>query len=656
MIAVLSKQLELEYTNLNLWYFVSFITGIVVYFSLVFEPSLSSIVIFFCGSLSLLYFRNYGIISRFLIWLVISFACGMLVSKYRVMHLQVHTIEKPVVNEVNGIIESIKPTTRGIQAVVKQDDANRVRIHIPEKYKNGLFIGDTIKVPAKLYRPQGSILPGGYNFGFYAWFAGITAGGYALGAPLITAQARVSTDEVIYKIRKTVYDRLIASLGKRQGNFAAAILLGETKGIDQKLMKNMRQSGISHILCVSGLHLSLVAMIFFITIRFMLNLSDFIAFNFNIKLIAAIGSLIGSYAYLELSGMQIAATRAFIMTTIFIISIIIERSPYPLRSIAIAAVFILTLNPEYIFHPSFQLSFIAVLSLISGYEFYLKNKWLLGNSGGIFAALKFYLASNIYSSFLASIVTAPVVINQFYIFSTYSVPMNLIAVPIMSFFLMPLSIIALGLMPFGIEGIILGVLKFFIDIIISSVESVNNLPGAVWYFGYITPLSLIIFLLGFFWICLWQTKWRLFGLGIMAVSFILMFNSPKPDFIFDVKLNAVGLKNRSGKLEIYAQKMPTFSRQYWANWFGQKDATVLYEKSRVFTVQQGKTIAVNYSNRKCRIADIQINLNGSSCKAKEFAIDQEILQNSGTVILFCSDKKCRVKYDNNKRFNTGSPN
>lgn len=302
----------------------------------------------------------------------------------------------------------------------------------------------------KLYKPQRRAI-GGYDFGFYAYFAGISATGYAMSGPKILSPNNTVIKGVMYKVRKIIYDNLIKTIGNIKGNIAAAILLGETKGIDRQLMQTMQRSGISHILCVSGLHLSLGAMIFFIASRFVLNLFDFIAFNFNTKLIAAIISLLSSYGYLELTGMQIAATRAFIMTTIFILAIITERSAYHLRSIVIAAAIILCINPEYILHPSFQLSFIAVLSLVSGYEFYLKNRWILGESKGLLGQLRFYIASNIYSSFLASIVTAPVVINQFYIFSTYSIPMNLIAVPIMSFFLMPLAITSLFLMPLGLS-------------------------------------------------------------------------------------------------------------------------------------------------------------------------------------------------------------
>ncbi|WP_341790773.1 ComEC/Rec2 family competence protein [Rickettsia endosymbiont of Polydrusus tereticollis] len=418
----------------------------------------------------------------------------------------------------------------------------------------------------------------------------------------------------------------------------------------------MRQSGISHVLCVSGLHLSLVAMILFISTRFLLNLSNYLSYNYNVKLVAAICSLIGSFGYLELSGMQIAATRAFIMAAIFIYAVIIERSCFPLRSLAIAAFIILSLNPEYIFHPSFQLSFIAVLSLVAGYEFYLKNQWLLGDNKGIFASIKFYTASNIYSSFLASIITAPVVINQFFIFSTYSIPNNLIVVPIMSFFLMPLALLSLPLMWLNIDGFILKIMGFFISIIIYSAEYFNNLKGAVWYFGYITNLSNLLFLFGFFWICIWKTNWRLWGFWIMGVSFILMLYSPKPDLIFDASANAVGVKNQDNELEIYADKMPAFNRLYWANCFGQKDSFVYPLKDNNFATNYGQKIIINDENfvksKKCEEAEIYINLTrNNKCHGSLITVNKDFLDKKPVILIFCNSKECQIKTSNiNNRF------
>jgi len=647
MITALRNILEREYSSLSLWYFVSFIGGIIIYFALPTEPSTLYISALLFFSLPLLTLRKHGILWQFSSSLIIAFNFGMLAGKFRVISLNNIFIEKSVISQVEGIVASIKPTTKGRQVVLREtkiykanEKINKIRISIPTKYSNNINTHDHIKLLAKLYSPQNSLLPGGYDFGFHAYLSGIGATGYAMSPVVITASSDLYNNGIVYKIRKIIYNRLIDNLGSLKGNFAAAILLGETKAIDRQLMKDMRQSGISHILCVSGLHLSLVAMILFISIRFLLNLSNFIAFNYNIKIIAAICSLIGSYGYLELSGRQIAASRAFIMTAIFIIAIIIERACYPLRSLAIAAFIILSLNPEYIFHPSFQLSFVAVLSLVAGYEFYIKNQWVLGDSKGIFASIKFYMASNIYSSFLASIITAPVVINQFYIFSTYSIPMNLIAVPIMSFFLMPLAILALLLMPFGIEKYILKTIGFFIEIIADTAKFANEMPGSVWYFGYISKTSIVIFIFGFFWICLWKTRWRFLGLLTMIISFILMLSSPKPDLIFDAKLNAVGVKNNAGMLTIYANKMPEFNRIYWANWFGQADAEILPLTKNVFNTLYGQKII--------------INSNPLECKDAEICIDRTYLENSTVILIFCDTYKCKIKTDNNKRFSLAS--
>ncbi len=545
----------------------------------------------------------------------------------------------------------------------------KVRITMPTKYASAIEIDNTIKITAKLCKPQNSLLPGGYDFSFYAYFNHLKATGYALAPPIIISDNSPATNNFIYKIRKNIYHRLLQVLGAINGNFAAAILLGETKALNKDIMQAMRQGGISHILCVSGLHLSLVASIVFIATRFLLNCSNYLAYNYNIKGISAIVSLIGSYCYLELTSMQIAATRAFIMSAIFIYAIMKERSIYPLRSLATAAFLILLINPEYVFHPSFQLSFIAVLSLTSGYEFYLKNQWILGESKGVFAKVKFYYLSNIYSSLLAGVVTMPVVINQFYIFPTYSILLNLIAVPIMSFFLMPLAITALLLMLFGRDGYCLQLMGFFINLIIKSVNFTSSLPSPTWYFGYITKISLIIFLLGFFWLCLWQTKWRFLGVIIILISWALMLTSPLPNFLVDVKTHTVGVKNIKDELEIYIyspnlkeanikqpknnakEKITNFKHQYWSHWFGQKEAKIFYQPHDIF-ISEGNKLIINSLriNNKCENADIYVNLkNNIQCQGNKLTLSLEQLK-SGVIMIFCNSARCKI-VTNSHRFN-----
>lgn len=638
----LNKKLESEFSRLSLWYFVSFIFGITFYFSLSFEPSVICIVIFFITAIILLVISiiRKKILLVFLSSILVAFVFGVIISKHRMMNTNSEAIELPIITIVTGKIESIKPTIKGISVILKNikgkdiDKLQKVKISIPEKYKTKVSINDIIKLRVKLHPPQTMVLPNSYDFGMYSYFGQIGATGYAMSKlVVISSSNNQKKDHYIFSVRTSIYNRLITLMGKKAGNFASAILLGETQGIDKSILKNMRQAGISHILCVSGLHLSLVAMLFFITTRFILNLSDYIAFNFNIKLISGISALISSYIYLLLTGAPVAATRAFIMSSIFIAAIIIERQPLPIRSISIASFIILSLNPEYVFHPSFQLSFIAVLSLVVGYEFYQKNKWILGESKGIFASIKFYVASNVYSSFLASIVTAPVVINQFYTFSTYSIFANLIAVPIMSFFLMPLSLIGIILMPFGVDKFIFLTVKFFINITIDLANYFCELPGSVWYFGYITQLSLILFLLGFFWLCIWQTKWRFYGILVMVISCVLMANSPKPDLIYDPILKVVGVKNKQNKLEIYGDKIPEFNKIYWANWFGEKEIKSYPLDTSEFMTNNGHKLLIDYDN--ATIKDGKAMLQGNKTK--------------GTVLVFCDKSLCHLKFNKNNR-------
>lgn len=665
----LQMKLEAEYHNLSLWYPVAFIGGILYSFSSSHETSIFAISVLLAISFSvilmqelaakgkfsktqrtMLFAENLGLLWRFCCLLLIFFALGIAACKYRISKLgEVNTTSSDVISIVEGYCESIKPSTRGKTIILRDvklektgENLSKVRLSIAQKYYSEIKIGDKIRLLSKLHKPQTQILPYSYDFGSAAYFAEISAAGYAMSAvEILKIAENTAIKNKIDNIRQQVYARLIKNNGQEDGNFIAAILLGETKGIKPELMQKIRQAGISHILCVSGLHLSLIAMIFFVFARFSLNLSDYLAFNYNIKAIAAIISLVASYSYLLLSGAQIAATRAFIMGCIIIAGVILGRMAYPLRSIGIAAFCILVFNPEYIFSPSFQLSFIAVLSLIAGYEFYTRNPWILGGKGGM---LKIYLFSNIYSSFLAGIVTAPVVINQFFTFPTYSVVMNLIAVPIMSFCLMPLGVVMLALMPFSLDHFMTKFMSFFIAIITDSVNISAGLPGVVWYFGYINNVSLLLFLFGFFWICLWQTSWRIAGMIIMPIAFIWMIMTPKPDFILDLDNNTIGVKNKSGKLEIYSNSMSSFAKTYWANWFGQKNAELkALSKENIITSANGHNLIVESSG----IGKFSARVEFSRANQKEKS--PRILELGGAslyddvVLVFCNKENCKAK-------------
>ncbi len=326
----------------------------------------------------------------------------------------------------------------------------------------------------------------------------------------------------------------------------------------------------------------------------------------------------------------------------------IGRTPYPIRSVMIAALVILLITPEYIFHPSFQLSFTAVLCLIAGYEFYIKNKNFFGNNIGFLAKIKTYILANIYSSFLASIVTAPFVIYHFYKFATYSIIMNLLAVPLMSFFMMPLALLALIFMPIGLDFIFLKILKIFIDIIINSANYITSMPGAVWHVVYITASSLLVFTIGFFWLCLWQKFWRYFGFILIMISLIMMYNTPKPDLIYDHRLKIIGLKLDNDELVIFTEsKLNDFTKNYWANWYGQDNVEIFYRKisgkNHLFTTNSGQEIALGFWH--CNNLDVQIVTSKKLlCKNSRVIISNDLLWLYKVILVFCDKNNCKYQH------------
>lgn len=655
----LTNKLNDEYHHLNLWYFVSFFYGIVFYFktldSLYSSNSLAmSIIIAAALSVFVIFFKKREkLFLIFMFSLLLAFTLGISAASFRLASVTTQSITKPQMIGIEGTISRIKPTTNGVQVVLTDiqgvEKLQKIRVNLMAKDSRDVVSGDRLKLHAKLFPLSSSLLPGGYDFGLYMYLDGIQATGFAYNVTRLKTGENNGFYEKVENIRAIIYHKLMEVLGRYEGNFVAAILIGQTKAIDSGMAANMRNSGIAHILSVSGLHLSLVAMIFFIVSRFLLNCSNYLSYKINIKIAAGIISILGSFAYLLLSGSNIAATRAFIMTFIVILAIIFERSPYPLRSVMIAAMMILLLSPEYIMHPSFQLSFSAVLCLISGYEIYIRNQQFFGNSKGVFGWIKLYIFTNIYSSFLASIVTAPFVIYHFYKFATYSILMNLLAVPLMSFFMMPLAIIALVIMPIGLSEYPLKLLGFFVKIVTDSADYVVSLPQATISTGYISEPSMFVFTFGFFWICLWQTSWRYFGLVIITASVVMMYFSPKPDFIYDHKIKAVSI-NESSNISIYSKRpVSGFTKEYWLNWYGILDSkTYIRERGlndNIFELQKsGKRATVSLNYHRCSDADVQIITSRSlNCNNNGLVVPYEQINEHGVVLVFCGENGCLAK-------------
>ena len=654
----LESILNEEYHQLCLFYFVAFLFGILCYFSFEYEPDIRKILYLFCSSLSLLYLRRFGIIWNFFSILTIFFTFGILTGTIRTYFIHPITLNQHINTLLSGRIESIKPKIIGTQIIISDlkfyDKTNnipsKVRVNVRTNM-NAAIIGDYVKLYVSLSPPPKAALPGSYDFSRSAFFANIGAVGYALSN--LEVIDRPETNEffsLLLELRRKIYSKIIDSIGPKHGNFASAIMLGETSALERNVIQSMRASGISHILAVSGLHLSLVAMICFFIFRIIFNLIPYTAHYTDVKQIAAIFALIGSFFYLLISGMQVAALRAFIMTSIIILAIIFKRFPSPMRSVCFAAFLILLFYPEYALHPSFHLSFVAVISLLAGYELYI-NKLLLSESNNMFYGLKLYIFSNIYSTIIASLATAPFVIYHFYIYSNYSLLANLVAVPLTSFIIMPSAIFTFLLIPFHLEYLPLKLMDFGIEYILGAARYIEFMPHSIWHFGHISAISLLIYTFGFLLFCFFKTNLRFAGLVPIFISLVMMMNTKRPDFIIGGRNYAIAI-NQDGVLNI-EDTAGDFMTDYWTSWFGQQSPILKDTQYLNYDLNiKNRLISIQYFNPKCSRNDLIINLSNKYLKCENIiVINKKDVKAKGTHVVFI-DKKEKISILNqfNQRF------
>lgn len=183
-----------------------------------------------------------------------------------------------------------------------------------------------------------------------------------------------------------------------------ALTAGDRSDFSDELSKNLSLSGLSHIACVSGLHVSIIGM------------AVFALFKKRNKILSAIMALVAVYFFAFLTGATPSSLRAAMMFTSFIIAHVALRESDSFTSLCFSAMILTLINPYVIFDTGFILSFLSVLG-IQTFSHYFKQ---------LLSFLPDMLSDSISVTMAAQLMTAPVVINMFGYLSTYSVFSNII--------------------------------------------------------------------------------------------------------------------------------------------------------------------------------------------------------------------------------------
>ncbi len=258
--------------------------------------------------------------------------------------------------------------------------------------------------------------PGEFDYRKYLLSKGITGiiTSYDSASVIILSDDYDLFSNIIFQARKEI-DELIHKLHNKQtAGLLRGLLLADRTEIDYETKQNFVNSGVIHILAVSGLHVGYI-LLFFLLVFGRLNIYT-----------RSVLTILGLIFFMTITGVPASVFRATLMSVILIIAFLSGRSTNLVNSIALSAVIILLLKPDELFNPGFQLSYSAVLSIALIYP--IIQKMILQSSITNKYAENILLFAAV--SLSAQIGTLPFTLVYFNKLSVIALFANLIVIPL----------------------------------------------------------------------------------------------------------------------------------------------------------------------------------------------------------------------------------
>jgi len=340
------------------------------------------------------------------------------------------------------------------ERIFRAGDVENVKINLLVRvhgYHGTLAVGDRIRLPAEIREFKNFNNSGGFDYRFYMQSRGIALMAVARDGRYVVPMGKGELgflDDILEKAKSPLRLFFHERLSYRAQAIYAALILGERQGLTSQIREPFDRSGVSHIMAVSGLHLGLVAWLFFTLFRRILSLSYRLILVVDIRKLAALITMVPVIGYGLITGFQLSSQRAVVMILVFLCSMVIGRERDVWSSLCLAALIILVLNADSLFTASFQLSFVAVAGILwlspvifalvsrgtSGMEIFEKHHFL--------SALLKYFIGLVAVTTAATVMTIPLIAYHFHRFSVVALPANLTVVPIIGLWVVPLGLLS----------------------------------------------------------------------------------------------------------------------------------------------------------------------------------------------------------------------
>ncbi|TAD73916.1 MAG: ComEC family competence protein, partial [Sphingomonadales bacterium] len=445
----------------------------------------------------------------------LAFSLGIGVVWARSAIVGAEAFARPVVMQFDGrVLEREDQSAEGrvrLTLAMREPEtgtARKVRINVPlamlgeNGVRYGLAEGAVVRLRARLMPPASPMLPGSYDFARAAWFQGLSATGTVIG-PLSVIQPAPEQNGIA-SLQRALATHVRAQISGSPGAIAAAFASGDRGGIAEADEVAMRDSGLTHLLSISGLHVSAVIAAAYVAALRLLALWPALALRVRLPVVAAgVGALAG-IGYTLLTGAEVPTVRSCVAALLVLGALVLGRDALSLRMVAVAAGFVLLLWPESAIGPSFQMSFAAVLAIIALSTSAPVRAFLAPREEPWWQRRGRQVVMLFVTGVVIELALMPIVLFHFHRAGIYGAFANVVAIPLVTFISMPLIALGLVLDLVGLGAPAWWLVARSLELLLGIAHGTAAQTGAVRLMPQISGVAVALFAAGGLWLALWR--------------------------------------------------------------------------------------------------------------------------------------------------------
>ena len=483
-------------------------------------------------------------------------------------------ITQPTVTTIAGTLldRQEQPAQGRVRLVLATRDpdngrAIKVRVNLPlDRDRPELTSGATVTLRARLVPPAPPMLPGGYDFARTAWFSGLAATGSVLGDVAVASQPPEASG--IWRIQQALSRHVRSKLDGSPGTIAAAFASGDRGSIAKADEDAMRDAGLTHLLSISGLHVSAVIAAAYVLALRLLGLFPWLALRVRLPLVAAAAGAMTGVGYTLLTGAEVPTIRSCVGAVLVLIALALGREALSMRMVAVGAGAILLLWPEALVGPSFQMSFAAVIAIVALHGAPRVRALFQAREEPWYAKLGRQVGSLLLTGIVIELALMPIGLFHFHRAGVYGALANVVAIPLTTFVSMPLIALALLLDTVGLGDPLWWLAGKSLELLLALAHWTASFPGAVTMLPSMGGAALALFVAGGLWLALWSGKARLFGLVPAILGALLIASANAPDILVTGDGRYVGITGEGEELLVLRDSRSEFVRDNLAEQAG----------------------------------------------------------------------------------------